>query len=260
VAFLSALSGVLFSRLSDSYPLWATFRETEGSLKLAILAGAYLSFACFAIFAISGALVIFHATRTLFKYPSPPNNSDAAKPSSVLFYEGILRGTPTEWARTFIVPEEDQGKWDPNIRTRYVRSYISESYLVAAKVADKLRYLQPGQHLLLNAIRFLLAFAVFFVLVIAIVPPRTEVSRKSGDSGTAANPTVHDGLPHGTLRPPSPATPDAASPTVVKPPSPSNDVLDQKAPKNRDLVNNSSSGDPTSGSGAKRSAKDKARK
>lgn len=139
---------------------------------------AYVSFAAFVLLAVCGALVIFHATRTHFKYPKSdglPNGNRG--PSSVLFYAGIVGTKPDDWARTFLTPEVEPVSWDSEIRARYVRNYIVESYLVAAKVADKLRYLQPGQNLLLWSIRALFAFVLSLACVIGFVSPREPASK-----------------------------------------------------------------------------------
>jgi predicted lipid-binding transport protein (Tim44 family) len=190
VAFLSALAGVLFARLSDAYPLLILLKSGLRPLAFAAVIGAYITFAMFVILAISGALVIFHATRTVFKYPREPDSviSDQ-RPSSVLFYAGIIGVTPRQWARTFVAPEAEQVAWRHNVGEQYLRSYIVESYLVAAKVADKIRYLQPGQQLLLFAIRMLLLFVLALVCVIALVapPPKATAAQSAVTSGLVAS-------------------------------------------------------------------------
>lgn len=258
VAFLSALSGVLFSRLSDLYPLWATLSNTAVSLQTAILLGAYLSFACFVILAISGALVIFHATRTTFKYPKPAGSDGVNnKLSSVLFYEGILRSTPTEWAKTFTSTEDAQNNWAANVRTRYVKAYISESYLVASKVADKLRYLQPGQKLLLTAIKLLLLFTVLFTLVIACIPSTANNSANKMNPVRPIEgvPPPQVGLPNGQG-----AIPSAGSQKVVEPLQLPPEARHQKAIKRSKLANGSALDDSTSNSKVKLTTKGAASK
>jgi len=190
VAFLSALAGALFARLSDAYPLLVLLKSGPRPLAFAVVIGAYITFAVFVVLAVAGALVIFHATRTVFKYPRTPDPGISdPRPSSMLFYAGIIGVTPGQWARTFVVPGAEQVAWRRDIDEQYLRSYIVESYLVAAKVADKLRYLQPGQQLLLSAIRMLLLFVLSLVCVIAFVAPapKATVAQSAGLSDPVAS-------------------------------------------------------------------------
>ncbi|APG86989.1 hypothetical protein SAMCCGM7_pB0274 (plasmid) [Sinorhizobium americanum CCGM7] len=57
----------------------------------------------------------------------------------------------------------------------YLKNYITEAYLVATKVADKLRYLEPAQQLQSWAIKalifWLIALSVTFVFV---TPPQKD--------------------------------------------------------------------------------------
>lgn len=59
--FLSALSGVLFGRFEDSYPIDTITSQPFGGAVL--LACGYAAFAAFVIVSLSGALVTFHATQ-----------------------------------------------------------------------------------------------------------------------------------------------------------------------------------------------------
>lgn len=189
VAFLSALAGVLFGRLFDSYPLVALLKVDLSPLALTAVVGAYVTFGVFVGSAVAGALVIFHATRTVFKYPptTDPGN-DVTRSRSVLFYAGIVGVTPRQWARTFVTEDAEKSAWRKGVADLYLRSYIVESYLVAAKVADKLRYLQPGQQLLQFAIRMLLVFVLALTCVIALVAP--VATKAPALAPTANNPVV----------------------------------------------------------------------
>lgn len=73
ITFLSALAGVLFSRFADLYPL----RESLINLRLSKLEAGligltYFLFFVFVMCAISGALIIFHATRGSCRTPDEP--------------------------------------------------------------------------------------------------------------------------------------------------------------------------------------------
>ena len=175
ITFLSALGGALFTRFASQYPFgdYIYWRGLSGWALVIIL--CYLAFSAFVLLAICGAIVIFHATRTRFKWPSIPEAGNGGTPSrakSRLFYEGILSVAPSTWAREFINQNCEQRTLmtEKAIKFKYAKDYITEGYLVAAKVADKLRYMTPGQDLLLHALRALLLW-VLLLAVISIFKP-----------------------------------------------------------------------------------------
>jgi len=55
----------------------------------------------------------------------------------------------------------------------YLSNYVGEAYLVAAKTADKLRYLEPAQSLLAWALRALILFVICVAMSQAFVAPPT---------------------------------------------------------------------------------------
>lgn len=176
VAFLSALSGALFSRFADAYPLQASFAHLGWSRSGILVVCAYAFFGLFALSAVGGALVVFHATRTRFKYadPEPPQpGANPRKPGSYLFFPGIIKVTPVDWAKSFLSPPAAGSAGtppDPRLPMQYLKNYIVESYLVAAKVADKLRYLQPAQNILAFSVRMLLIWVLLFAVTMTVVP------------------------------------------------------------------------------------------
>lgn len=168
ITFLSALSGILFGQLATAYPLLAAIARPDARWwDVSLVIGAYLGFAVFALLAICGALVTFHAIRSRFRYPAAPLPGRA---KSFLFYRSILEVPPGEWAGSF-VRSTDRTKLARDLKLKYFRNYVVESYLIAAKVADKVRYLEPAQSLQSYAIRMLVAWLVVFALTIAVVPP-----------------------------------------------------------------------------------------
>lgn len=166
VSFLAALAGVLFTRFAEMYPLYPTLDRVEHTWMWWLVAAAYVSFGAFAVTAVCGAMVVFHATQVSFVYPrlSPP--TVGIKPRSYLFYSGILAVRPSDWARSFLNadPSAPRGL-NPFLATQYFKSYVSESYLVAAKVADKLRLLRPAQKILSFSVRLLLIWLIVVVIV-----------------------------------------------------------------------------------------------
>lgn len=185
ITFLSALSGVLFARLVESFPLQQVYRQFGLNWQVALIASAYLFFFAFALAAGCGALIVFHATRTRFKYPVlESGGAPRSQPRSFLFYSSIVEVRPAIWANAFLSPNNapkdrvtrsdanesntssDNGVSDttgrdpgpsaisadgarvcvnPALALSYAKNHIIESYLVAAKTADKLRYLEPAQ-------------------------------------------------------------------------------------------------------------------
>jgi hypothetical protein len=176
IAFLSALAGALFSRFADSYPLQPIVSHFLGCPSQIFIIATYTVFGLFVVSAIGGALVVFHGTRTRFKYfdPDPPSTAGVSpRPSSYLFFPGIISVRPEDWAKAFLAPSaagSAQSTVDPKLATRYMKNYIVETYLVAAKVADKVRYLEPAQTLLAFSVRVLLVWIILFSVALTFVP------------------------------------------------------------------------------------------
>ena len=183
-SFVSALSGVLLATFADRYPLDQLSAYTNPSHWL--LVAAYVAFLLFTLLALCGALVTFHATRTRFKYAADePIEDEATTAKSMLFYKGIAGTGPTGWADSYVTSQKQTGApgqadSQPNrvtaaairddLKVIYFRHYVIEAYLVAAKTADKLRYLAPAQALLAWALRLLIGFVVLFALSVIYVP------------------------------------------------------------------------------------------
>ena len=185
-------------------------------------------FGLFVISALSGALVTFHATRTRFKYPEEESIASQEKdPRSHLFFSVLLRVRPRAWARSFVndVVKNVEGSGAtirPDLRQRYLQNLVTETYLVAAKTADKLRYLQPAQSLLATSLRCLFAWLILLGVIGASVssikPPVAPVEVRLVPAG-APIPIVErvDSPVQSDLTLPPPAT--AKSPASPKPAS-----------------------------------------
>lgn len=174
VTFLSAFSGLAFNRLADGYPL-SMIAWTDRSLSaisVAIIV-SYLLFASFALFATAGALVTFHAIRARFRYPRAAARDKP--PVSMLFWMPISRTQPNRWAKAFLDPA-DAIKTASELKVEYLKNYILETYLIAAKVADKVRFLEPAQRLQSSAIKVLFFWIFVTALLFAFVPPAKKES------------------------------------------------------------------------------------
>jgi hypothetical protein len=170
---LSAFSGALFLRFTDAYPITSINLALDS--KQFLLVVAYFLFWMFAVSSAAGALVTFHATRARFKYPSfdhiNPENQEN-DPKSQIFYIPIIKITPGAWARSYVGPDEE-GNYTPrtDIQYRYLKNYVSEAYLIAAKAADKLRYLEPAQRILSFALACLLIWLLLFGVISLLIGP-----------------------------------------------------------------------------------------
>lgn len=197
ITFLSALAGVLFSYFADNYPLRPSIDNlgTASGQSGLVIAG-YVLFFCFIICAVSGALIVFHATRIRFKYPKLTTltlSENMERTKSYLFYSPIIQVLPERWAQSFLknaaVTPATKTELNDVLGVSYLRNYIIESYLVAAKVADKLRYLMPAQDILSWSIRLLLVWLFILALAVALVPNQSRAPALTAPPSPAVNQT-----------------------------------------------------------------------
>lgn len=188
VAFLTAAAGTLFSKVADSFPIDHSIPWVHWHI---MVYAAYLLFFGFVFLVGAGALVSFHAMRTRFVWEAAHSNMVVErdrKPKSHLFFQEVVRTTPEKWAESFSATKNAQ-------LTEAYKGYIVEAYLVNAKVADKLRLLEPAQAILSNAVRVLLIWLfIVAVLFITVDRPvkRDLIAAANGLSQDKANvsPTV----------------------------------------------------------------------
>lgn len=193
ITFLSALAGVLFSRFTDSYPLRSMIDSFGlSSFEGILICANYAFFFAFVVCAVSGALVVFHATRIRFKYPNLETLSskcDMERAKSFLFYKEIVQIRPERWADSFLdyikINNDSSNTLHQRLGLLYLRNYIVESYLVAAKTSDKLRYLMPAQDILSWSIRMLLVWLFFYALAVTFVPVRAQEGVAPQSAGVA---------------------------------------------------------------------------
>jgi hypothetical protein len=168
--FLSALSAGLYAAFNTAHPIAAIY--DNGRVAAALQMAAHLAFVLFVLAVLGGMLITFHATRAQFKYPDTATvERQDASTRSFLFFREMVGVTPAAWANSFVTPAADAtGK--PQLRSdlkiEYLKNYVGEAYLIAAKTADKLRFLEPAQSLLAWALRCLLAF-VLLIAVISVI-------------------------------------------------------------------------------------------
>lgn len=248
--FLTALSGVLFTRYNDRYalePLWKS-----SWWEFALVAFGYALFGLFLLASLSGALVTFHATRTRFKYPVQEKLArDSGDPKSRLFYSGMISVRPSAWASAYVA---EQAAFTPptappptflqrllprdpvtppitlrsDLKQAYFRDLVGESYLVAAKAADKLRYLGPAQGLLAFSLKCLLVWLIALPLIVWIVPAKHAAPKPSDTRVLFDKPVPVEAR----VRPaPTPAQTPSPTATPSPTPSPSPPVTPSPAPE-----------------------------
>lgn len=175
--FLTALSGALFTRFNDTYPLGSLWDRSCWATCLLVL--GYAIFGLFLLTALAGALVTFHATRTRFKYPKQELAArEAGDPNSRLFYSGVISIRPRAWASTFVAAPAAGTDLAPrdDIVQAYYKDLVGEAYLVAAKTADKLRYLEPAQTLLSASLKCLLLWLVLLPIIALALDSKKAVN------------------------------------------------------------------------------------
>jgi hypothetical protein len=177
VAFLTAAVGTVFGKFIDLYPLHnGAAPVSETSLWVT---ATYLFFGIYLLLVAAGALVMFHAMSTRFVWPPDGSNlADKNDVVSVLFYQSIIRSKPEAWGKLFA---GDKAK----LMRTYYKNYATEAYLIANKVADKLRYLDPGQRLLNLSIRMLLCLFLLIIATFTFVAPLPKAAAQA-PSGTTA--------------------------------------------------------------------------
>jgi len=202
VAFLSAVVGAVFTRFATDYP-WPGFWTPATNCLSALTIVAYLAFFAYVLLVTASVLVILGAVKPQFNVPkSWTNPAQEALPPSMLFYARILDVTAPNWGEAFVKLGTGNGE---DLKAYYAKCYIAETYLVAGKVADKLRVLSPGVGALRAAMVILLLFFFLFGANVIFVGSSQAVS---GQVTTPAPPAA------------PPATPATPSPSPVAPAAP----------------------------------------
>lgn len=175
IAFLSAVVGAVFTRFVVDFP-WPGFDAPKTSSLSALIVGAYIAFFVYVLLVTTSVLVILKAVKPQFNVPKTwTGSSRPGLPPSMLFYARILDVNAPTWGDAFIKLATDKGD---NLKAYYTKCYIAESYLVAGKVAEKLRLLSPGVGMLRAAMWVLLLFfALFGANVMFVRSPSAAVGQ-----------------------------------------------------------------------------------
>lgn len=191
-----ALSGLLLNNFVPGHRLRLVLGGTIDWSQVGVFA-VYCLFGLFVLSVVSGALVTFHATQTRFRYRplSSIGGSNAAR--SRLFFIDIVATSPKEWAEGF--KETPVGPSEPakSLSIEYAKNYIAESYLIAAKVADKMRYLSAAQKILGFSLKVLFIWFIVIAGVSAFSPGQL---REGGPLAEVIKP-MDDDNPQKTVAP-----------------------------------------------------------
>jgi hypothetical protein len=162
-AFLSAVVGTVFTKYWSAYS-WPTICEYSTTLKWWLPFFTYAAFFAYIMIVGFSTVTLLKAIGPSFNIPASWRKTGApSKPTSMLFYKGILDVTAEDWGKAFVTQAGTDGK---PLKSVYAKCYIAEAYLVAEKVGTKLRREDPGVRVLRYAMIVLL---VFFILVGATI-------------------------------------------------------------------------------------------
>jgi hypothetical protein len=149
IAFLAALAGGMFAvasrSISDSGVL-ASFVSAfdPKSHKTWLVVGVYGGFLFYAFLLAVGAALVIHAVKPKFKIPANwGEEPSSGRPKSFLFFKQIIAVTPEQWVQAYVTSDAKA------LRNEYIKNSVWETYLVADKIRDKLRPLEPGVAILL---------------------------------------------------------------------------------------------------------------
>jgi hypothetical protein len=169
VAFLTALAGAVFNRFSATYDLPRS-DEIVRNWNYVWPALTYAMFGAYAVIVAGSAFAIFGAMKpTLFG----PDGSRAARPPVMGFHERLLDTHPRMWGQSFVDLTGDRVSGRDNLKAHYAKHYILETYLVAEKVALKLKKAAPAVRWLQFSLLFLAGFILTYGVTLVFVAAHT---------------------------------------------------------------------------------------
>lgn len=159
MAFLTAAAGTVFAKMFDKFPLQPISALTWQAV---VVPAFYIVFVLYFLMVVTGALISFYAMQTRF-VTTKEAEVVTDKMRSFFFFKQIASTEPAVWARSFRAIPKD-------LVTLSIKHYVIETYLIAFKASDKVRYLHPAQKLLQNAIKVLIAWTIILVVTASTVP------------------------------------------------------------------------------------------
>jgi Family of unknown function (DUF5706) len=174
MAFMSAFAAVIFAVVPSRYPLsmplilagkgfrWEAF----------LLFVAYGAFVVYALALTMGVVCVLHAVRPRFNV-SKTWKPDGSKPGSLLFFDKIIDVSPADWANEFANSDKD------GLLSTFARNSILETYLIAEKIAFKMKWLTCGVRLFFVSTIVLAILLPLVVATLALVPEKPEQPQQS---------------------------------------------------------------------------------
>ncbi len=165
MAFLAAVGGAIFALAVRSlFDAHAILPYVDLALPINWLAlFVYAGFGLYAVLLGIGAVTVLYAIMPRFAIPADWSKEKRRDwPASFLFAVEILKVPYDKWVTAYTQTAAE------NLRFEYVRNSIFETYLVAQKVAVKLRPLGYGVRFLLASIMLLVLWLPVAILAIAV--------------------------------------------------------------------------------------------
>jgi hypothetical protein len=160
VAFLTALAGAVFNRFSSTYGVPAG-REILSHWAYVWPALTYAMFGAYAVIVSLSAFVIFGAMKPAF-FERRRGPSTARALHSFGFHARILGSDPRTWGLSFVDLAGEASAPRDELKAQYAKHYILESYLVARRIALKLRKAAPAVRWLQLSMLFLAGFILSY--------------------------------------------------------------------------------------------------
>jgi NADH:ubiquinone oxidoreductase subunit 6 (subunit J) len=171
VAFLTALAGAVFNRFSSTYelPRWQQISDHCENLWPAL---TYALFGAYAVLVAVSAFVIFGAMKPTMFGQSRDWRQRAPR-DSFTFHAQLLETHPRMWGQSFIELTGDHRSSGDKLTAQYAKQYILETYVVAEKIALKLRKAAPAVRWLQLSMLFLAGFIVSYGATLVFLAPST---------------------------------------------------------------------------------------
>jgi hypothetical protein len=165
VAFLTALAGAVFNRFSATYdlPRWYEIMRDWNYVWPAL---TYAMFGAYAVIVAGSAFAIFGAMKPTF---FGPNASCSGRTPVMGFHERLVDTHPRMWGQSFVDLTGDNASGSDNLKAHYAKHYILETYLVAEKVALKLKKAAPAVRWLQLSMLFLAGFILTYGVTLVLV-------------------------------------------------------------------------------------------
>ena len=169
VAFLTALAGAVFNRFSSTYelPRWWQIAAHGDYFWPAL---TYALFGAYAVLVAVSAFVIFGAMKPTMFGQSRSRPHRAAR-DSLTFHAQLLDTHTRIWGQRFIELTGDHHSSADRLTAQYAKQYILETYVVAEKIALKLRKAAPAVRWLQLSMLFLAGFIVSYGATLVVVAP-----------------------------------------------------------------------------------------